>query len=69
MEKGRAAAVRENHVSGIAYGVAQTAVACVVSIDIISICTYYEYSLLFIICQYSSIDFITHIQQRGGKNF
>ena len=46
MGKGREAGVqRENHVSGIAYGIDETAVVCVVSPDIIPIttCPYNHY--------------------------
>ena len=74
MGKGRAAGVqRENHVSGIAYGIAETAVVCIVSPDIIPItaCPYNHYvrTIRFFLSHISTAVltfFITHIQQRGG---
>ena len=67
----------ENHVSCIAYGIAQTAVVCVVSTDTIpisarpsnhSVRTTRFYFLPSIICQYSSNDFSfwSRIDSRGA---
>ena len=76
MGKGREAGVqRENHVSGIAYGIDETAVVCVVSPDIIPIttCPYNHYvrTIRFFLSYISTavLTFLSPIYSRGAAYF